>query len=119
MVKNETQNLVKEGKIKQSEVQNYTFKKAPTSRDVCKIMVVNESNQLYPNMMHLFRVSPLIPPSSANVERGYSVINLLCSSLWSFLNQTSFDRLMRICIIGPESLSDLHCDYLLHQFKHK
>ena len=23
---------------------------------------------------------------------------------------------MRICISGPESLSDFHCDYFLHQF---
>ena len=78
-------------------------------------MSVDESKQLYPNMMHLFRNTLLISPSTANDERGYSVINLLCSSL----NHAIFDRLMRIYINGPESLSDLRCDYLLHQFKRK
>ena len=77
MVKNETQNLVK-GKIKQSEVHSYIFEKAPTSGDVYKITEVDESNEFYPNVMHLFRVSLLIPATTANAERGYSVINLLC-----------------------------------------
>ena len=81
-------------------------------------MVVDENNQLYPSMMHLFRVSLLIPPSTANVERAYSVIHLLCSSLRSSFNQASLDRL-QIYISGSEPLSDLHCDYLLQQFKHK
>ena len=67
-------------------------------------MIVDESNQLYPNMRHLFRVSLLILPSTVNVERGDSVINLLCSSLRLSLNQTSLDRLIPICINGPESL---------------
>ena len=77
MVKNETQNLVK-GKIKQSKVHSYIFENVPTSGDVYKITEVDESNEFYPNMMHLFRVSLLIPATTANVERGYSVINLLC-----------------------------------------
>ena len=119
MVKNETRNLEKEEKIKQSEVHHYTSEKVPTSSDVYKIMVVDENNQLYPTMIHLFRVSLLIPSSTANVERGYSVINLLCSSLRLSFNQTILDRLMRIYISGPESLSDLHCQYLLYHFKHK
>ena len=114
MVRNETRNLVKERKIKQSEVHNYTFEKAPTSGHVYKIMVVDESKQLYPNVMHLFRVRILIPPSAANVERGYAVMNLLCSSLRLSLNQTTLERLMRTCINGPESLSHLYCHYLLH-----
>ena len=103
----------------QSEVYNYTSEKAPTSGHVYKIMVVDESKQLYPNVMHLFRVRIFIPPSTANVERGYFVINLLCSSLRLSLNQATLERLMRICMSGPESLSDLYCHYVLHQFKHK
>ena len=41
MVKNETLNLVKEGRIKQPELHNYISEKAPTSGDVYKIMVVD------------------------------------------------------------------------------
>ena len=83
----------KRGENKAVRTKYYTSEKAPTSGDVYKIMAVDENNQLCHNMMHMFRVSLLIPPSTANVERGYSVINLF-SSLGSSLNQASFDRLM-------------------------
>lgn len=102
-------------KNKQSGVHIYTLQKAPTAGH----MVVEGSNQLYPNMIHLFRVSFLIPPSTANAKLGYPVMNLLCAPLRLFLNQASLHRFMQIWINGPESLPDLHCEYLQHQFKHK
>ena len=72
MIKNEAWNLVKEGKIKHSKVHNYISENVITSGDVYEIIVVDGSNQLYPNMMHLCRVSLFLPPSTANVECGYS-----------------------------------------------
>ena len=41
MAKNETLNLVKQGRIKLSELHNYISEKAPTSGDVYKIMIVD------------------------------------------------------------------------------
>ena len=52
-------------------------------------------------MMRLFRLALLIPPSTANVERGFSAMNLLCSSLHTSLNQQNLDRFMRISLTGP------------------
>ena len=98
------------------ELHNYISEKAPTSEDVYKVMVVDESNQLFSNMMHLLRVNLLIPPSTVSVERGYSVMNLLYSPIRSSLNEASLDRLMQICINCPKSLSDFHCDYLRYDF---
>lgn len=69
--------------------------------------------------MHLFRISLLIPPSTANVERGFSVMNLLCTPLRSSLSENSLDRLMRICINGPETLSEEQLEELVDDFKKK
>lgn len=93
MVRNETPRQ----KNKQSGVHNYTLQEAPTAGH----MVVEGSTQLCPNMIYLSRVSFLIPPSTAIVELGYPVTNLLSAPLRLFLNQASLHRLMQIWINGP------------------
>ena len=55
--------------------------------------------------MRLFRLALLIPPSTSNVERGFSAMNLLCSPLRT-LNEDSLDRFMRISLNGPAKLDD-------------
>lgn len=60
----------------------------------------------YPETMHLFKIALLVPPSTANVERSFSVLKLLVSKLRTRLNDSSVDQLMRICFDGPQRLSD-------------
>jgi len=47
----------------------------------------------------------LIPASTAPVERGFSLMNDLCTPLRSSLTQQSLDALMRICKEGRPRLS--------------
>ena len=83
------------------------------------MIVMDESSPLFRNMMHLYQISLLIPPSTANVERGFSVMNLLCTPLHSSLNKNSLDRFMRICINGQEKLTDGQLEELVDDFKNK
>ena len=67
--------------------------------------------------MRLFRLALLIPPSTSNVERGFSAMNLLCSPLRTSLNEDSLDRFMRINLNGPAKLDDDTYDRFVTTFK--
>ena len=67
--------------------------------------------------MRLFRLVLLIPPSTSNVKRGFSAMNLLCSPLRTSLNEGSLDRFMRINLNGPAKLDDDTYDRFVTTFK--
>ena len=50
----------------------------------------------YPSMMKLLKFALLITPSTANAERGFSILTLLCTKHGNRLSQKNIDRLMRI-----------------------
>ena len=60
--------------------------------------------QRYPETMKLFKYALLIPPSTSNVERGFSTMNLLVSPLRTSLGEKNLDRMMRICLEDPETV---------------
>ena len=69
----------------------------------------------YEALMKLLKFSPLIIPSTASVECGFSVVTLLSTKLCSSLAPKTFDKLMRIVLIGSnaeeldlEEVVDLH-----------
>ena len=111
--------MVANSSLSSVEASSYIAEHTPTSADIFRNMCMDESLQVYPHLMHLFRISLLIPPSTANVERGFSVMNLLCTPLRSSLSENSLDRLMRICINGPEVLSEEQLEELVDDFKKK
>ena len=53
---------------------------------------------LYPNMMILLELILIMPSSTAEVERSFSVMKLLCTRLRASIKQTTLDCLMRICL---------------------
>ena len=70
----------------------------------------------YPNLMRLFCLALLIPPSTSNVEKGFSAMNLLCSPLRT-LNEDSLVRFMPINLNGPAKLDDNTYDRFVITFK--
>ena len=71
-------------KLKSSGVGNYLQANKITFTDVYKYLAADGTLKNYSNMALLFKISLLIPPSTSNVERGFSVMNLLCTPLKSF-----------------------------------
>ena len=65
----------------------------------------------------MFKASLLISPSTSNVQQGFSIINLICTSLHSSLSESNLDRFIRIWINGPEKLNDNMLKELIQDFK--
>ena len=48
----------------------------------------------------------LLPASTSGVERGFSSMNLIVTSLQTNLNQANINRFMHISVNGPEHFTD-------------
>ena len=71
----------------------------------------------FPRVYQLVIYSLLIPASTAVVERGFSLMNDVCTPLRSRLTQTNLTCLMRIISEGPDVLSDQLLEELVDKFK--
>ena len=89
----------------------------PLSTYIYKFLAAYGTLKNFPNLASLFKISLLIPRSTSNVERGFSVMNLICTPLRSSLSETNLDRFMRICLNGPEKLTDDILEELIEDFK--
>ena len=89
-----------------NEAKTFIETKKPTSTDVYKYLAADSSLMQFSNTATLFKTSLLIPPTTSNVERGFSVMNLICTPLRTSLSESTLDRFIRICINGPETFSE-------------
>ena len=92
---------LKAGTLTRDNMQLFIYENNPDAANVYQRMCVEGALLRYPNLMRVFRLALLIPPSTSNVERGFSAMNLLCSPLRTSLNQHNLDRFMRISLTGP------------------
>ncbi|XP_033761513.1 uncharacterized protein LOC117343277 [Pecten maximus] len=76
-------------------------------------------SELYPRMIQLLGIAVLIPCSTASVERGFSLMNSLCTNSRNRLGQGSLDALMRICSEGKEEFSKYDLEKMVDIFKNK
>ena len=74
-----------------------------------------ETRDQYPELMKIFKLALLITPSTANVDRGFSVLMLLHTKQRNSLAVTSLDKLMRIILLGPENI-DVTYEALVDDF---
>lgn len=102
--------------LKREEMEGYITDNRPLAEDIYSAMCLNGCRLRYPETMKLFKFALLIPPSTANVERGFSTMNLLMSPLRTSLAEKNMDRMMRICLDGPEKLSSSTIDKLIDTF---
>ena len=70
--------LVEEGTL--TEPEHFVVEKKPTAADVYKYVAADGSLKQFTNKgtLSLFKMALLIPPMTSNVERGFSVMNLIC-----------------------------------------
>ena len=73
----------------------------------------------FPRVHQLLNYALMIPASTAVVERGFSLMNDICTPLRSSLSQHSLDALMRICREGPDALSPEDLEILVDLFKNE
>ena len=101
-LKKSAKQLVRESK----DSETYMETKRTTSVDVYKYLVADGSLKQFVNIAGLFKTSLLIPPTTSNVEGGFSVMNLICIPLRTSLSESNLDRFMRISINGPETFGE-------------
>ena len=68
-------------------------------------------------MAILFKTALLIPSTTSNVERGFSMMNLICMPLRASLSESNLDHFMHICINGPETFSEDEVEKMVDIFK--
>ena len=71
----------------------------------------------YPELMILFKFLLLITPSTANVERGFSVLGLLATKQRNYLSRSTLGKLMRIVMLGPEKFDDRTWEKLVDKYR--
>ena len=112
---NDIQQMVKDGKLSKTGIDNYKDEHPIPPDDIYSTLV--ETRGQYPEVMQVFKLSLLIPPSTANVERGFSVLNLIHTKQRNRLTVKALDRLMRIVLIGPGKLTESQYEVLVDKYK--
>lgn len=69
-------------------------------------------------MMKLLKLTLLITPSMANVERGFSILRLLITQQHNSLSPKSIDLLMRLVLLGPEVFHEVTWEVLVDKYKY-
>ena len=70
----------------------------------------------YPDLLRLFKLSMLTPPSTANVEREFSVLALLSTKQRNCLKPENLDKLLRLILIGPDWFDDATWELLIDKY---
>ena len=90
--------------LQREEMDSYIAQHRPIPEDIYSTMYFDGYQRQFPETMKLFKFALLISPSTANVERGFSTMNLLISPLRTSLGEKNLDRMMRVYLDGPEKL---------------
>ena len=67
--------------------------------------------------MKLLGFTLLITPGTADVERGFSILTLLCTKQRNRLSPKNIDCLMRIILLRPEKIEDTVWESLIDRYK--
>ena len=98
-----------------NETDSYRHHHSMLTSDVYSRMYVN--SEQYSEFMKLFKISLLITPSTANVERGFSALNLIRTKQRNQLAVQSLERLLRINLVGPKVLDEEVYETLVDNYK--
>ena len=116
-LKIDAKRLVTMQELKQANMEEFLEKNQPTSGDIYSVMGLDECLSRYPNTMKLFKLALLILPTTSEVQRGFSPMNLLVSPLCTLLNDANIEKLMSICIDGSTNFSDNELEQMVGIFR--
>ena len=107
--------MIKEKKLMSNEIDSYRHYHSSLLSDVYSQMYVNSKQ--YPEIIKLFKLSLLVTPSTANVERGFSALNLIHTKQRNWLVVQSLERLLHINLVGPKVLEEEVYETLVDNYK--
>ena len=107
--------MIKEKRMMSNEIDSYRHHHSILLSDVYSQMYVN--SEPYPEIMKLFKLSLLITPSTANVERVFSALNLIHTKQRNRLAVQSLERLLCINLVCPKVLDEEVYETLVYNCK--
>ena len=107
--------MIRDGKLPVKNVECYKEEHPISASDV--YVELYEDRTQYLPVMKLFKLSLLITPSTANVERGFSTLNLLHTKQRNSLSVQSLDYLMRLVLLGEEKYDDEKWEVIVDRYR--
>ena len=71
----------------------------------------------FPNLSKLATILEVLPVTTATIERSFSSMKLVKTRLRSRMGEDTLQHTMRICIEGPDILSNEQLDAVLDYYK--
>lgn len=72
----------------------------------------------FPNLAKLAAILIVLPVTTATVERTFSSMKLIKTCLRSRMGENTLEHTMRICIEGPDRLSNETLEAVIDHYKH-
>ena len=82
------------------------FKELNMNEVYGKLLTDDTIKAAFPNIVSLASLAITLPVTTASVERSFNDMKLIKTRLRNRLGEESLDQAMRICIEGPDTLSD-------------
>ena len=79
-------------------VEKYLDRNRMNTANLLHYLLQKGYREIFPNMMTLLELAAICPTTTAEVERGFSLMNLLCTLLRSSMLPKTLDYLTRICL---------------------
>lgn len=76
------------------------------------------SSASFPNLAKLAAILIVLPVTTATVERTFSSMKLIKTRLRSRMGENTLEHTMRICIEGPDRLSNETLEAVIDHYKH-
>ncbi len=96
----------------------FTKFKNSTAKEVINALVSNTTlGSAFPNLVTLATIVSILPVTTATVERSFSNMKLVKTRLRNQLSDNTLDQAMRVCIEGPERLSNESLEAIIDHWK--
>ena len=81
-------------------------------------LIVPLRKPFFPNLAKLAAILLVFPVTTATVKRSFSSMKLIKTQLRNRMGENPLEYAMRICIEGPNQLSNEALEYILDHYKH-
>ena len=96
----------------------FTRFKSSTAKEVTKALVSNSTlGSAFPNLVTLASIVSILPVTTATVERSFSNMKLVKTRSRNQIGDDTLDQAMRVCIEGPERLSNESLETIIDHWK--
>ena len=92
--------------------------KSSTAKDVTHALIYNSTlSSSFPKIVTLAKIVSILPVATATVEKSFSNMKLVKTRLRSQLGDDTLDQALRVCIEGPERLTDESLEAIIDHWK--